>query len=175
MDGGSGNDQLAGGAGNDVLKGGYGSDSYLFNTGDGQDTISEGSSSLGDSDTLRFGEGITAENAIVQRSGDDLLIGLKGSADSVRVAKYFSSARYQVEHIAFADGTDWLVQDILNHTEDNIPLPMLQPATTPVSQQRVREQMALFVANDEGDDDCALNMAPSLSTSRSSVNSLMGM
>ena len=34
-------DIVQGGAGNDTLAGGSGNDHYLFNTGDGQDTISE--------------------------------------------------------------------------------------------------------------------------------------
>ncbi|HED2415503.1 TPA: hypothetical protein R4Y39_005954, partial [Raoultella planticola] len=37
------NDVLWGGKGNDQLKGGYGDDTYLFNAGDGQDTIIESS------------------------------------------------------------------------------------------------------------------------------------
>ncbi|MCK9739925.1 hypothetical protein LT707_25530, partial [Pseudomonas syringae pv. syringae] len=38
---GNGNDILSGGKGNDFLSGGVGSDTYLFNLGDGQDTIQE--------------------------------------------------------------------------------------------------------------------------------------
>ncbi|HHT0104433.1 TPA: calcium-binding protein, partial [Raoultella planticola] len=43
LDGSFGNDLLSGGTGNDLLKGGYGDDTYLFNAGDGQDTIIESS------------------------------------------------------------------------------------------------------------------------------------
>ncbi|VFS92188.1 Cyclolysin [Raoultella planticola] len=52
-----------GGKGNDQLKGGYGDDTYLFNAGDGQDTIIESSGA----DTLRLGEGLLAEQAVLSR------------------------------------------------------------------------------------------------------------
>jgi len=41
LEGGSGDDVLTGGKGNDILKGGLGNDTYIFNRGDGQDTIDE--------------------------------------------------------------------------------------------------------------------------------------
>lgn len=40
LGGNAGNDILEGGKGNDELNGGEGNDLYLFNLGDGQDTIS---------------------------------------------------------------------------------------------------------------------------------------
>ncbi|MDU8458254.1 calcium-binding protein, partial [Pseudomonas syringae group sp. J254-4] len=56
LTGGKNNDQITGGTGNDLLTGGEGSDLYLFNLGDGQDTITENSNySIGNIDTLRFG------------------------------------------------------------------------------------------------------------------------
>ncbi|WP_318393034.1 calcium-binding protein, partial [Enterobacter sp.] len=112
LDSGSGSDTLAGGTGNDALIGGYGSDSYLFGAGDGQDTINEGYTSTGDTDTLRFGEGLLAENAIVKRSGDNLVIGFAGSTDSITVQSYFTADKYRVENITFADGTVWDVSAV---------------------------------------------------------------
>ena len=41
LEGGSGDDVLTGGTGNDILKGGLGNDIYIFNRGDGEDTIDE--------------------------------------------------------------------------------------------------------------------------------------
>ncbi|WP_260862693.1 calcium-binding protein [Citrobacter sp. Marseille-Q6884] len=175
LNAGSWNDVLEGGAGNDRLYGDTGSDTYLFNAGDGQDTITEGSSNSGNIDTLRFGEGLQAENAIVQRKGNNLVITFAESTDSVTISDFFYSARYQVEHITFADGTDWQPQDILNHTVDNIPLPISDPADTPVPLQRVREQMAAFMASDDGDEESTMGNMPVLSTSRTSPHSLMHM
>jgi RTX calcium-binding nonapeptide repeat (4 copies) len=50
LSGGDGNDSLIGGAGNDLVTGGAGSDTFVFNFGDGADSISRGS----DSDTLNI-------------------------------------------------------------------------------------------------------------------------
>ncbi|WP_438437536.1 calcium-binding protein [Kluyvera sichuanensis] len=170
---GDGNDLLAGGTGNDWLTGGYGSDTYLFNAGDGQDTIVESYSSSSDSDTLRFGAAIQADSAIIQRSGNDLLIGFSGSDDRVTIKSYFSSSRFRVEHITFADGTDWQPEDILNHLEDGIQLPLAAPAEAPVSIQQMRELMATFSGGDEGSEDSVGDATPVLSTSRTTVRSLM--
>ena len=41
LDGGAGDDVLTGGQGDDILRGGLGNDTYLFNRGDGMDTIDE--------------------------------------------------------------------------------------------------------------------------------------
>ncbi|HDG1697329.1 TPA: hypothetical protein PFE29_004215, partial [Kluyvera ascorbata] len=173
LDGGNGNDRLTGGAGNDILKGGDGSDVYLFNAGDGQEIISEGSGSSGDSDILRFGSGLQAEDVILQRHENNLIIRFQDSKDNVTVQDYFSASKYRVEHIAFEDGTDWLVEDILNHLEDGIPLPISAPADAPLSLQRVCQEIVAFMSDGEGgEEDCA-GIAPTLSTSRTSVSSLM--
>src|SRR6185437_12918611 len=84
-----GTNVLRGGAGNDTitgygtLEGGTGNDTlvsnlwnsattYLFNLGDGQDTISD--YTYGNyADTLVFGAGIAAADVTVTRSGDDLI------------------------------------------------------------------------------------------------------
>lgn len=173
LDGGNGNDRLTGGAGNDILKGGYGSDVYLFNAGDGQEIISEVYSSSGDSDILHFGSGLQAEDVILQRHENNLIIRFQDSEDNVTVQDYFSASKYRVEHIAFEDGTDWLVEDILNHLEDGIPLPISAPADAPLSLQRVCQEIVAFMSDGEGgEEDCA-GIAPTLSTSRTSVSSLM--
>ena len=58
-----GDDTLVGGAGDDYLEGGYGSDTYVYNKGDGHDTINQYTYSVdGDTDRLKFGEGITSED-----------------------------------------------------------------------------------------------------------------
>ena len=168
-----GHDILAGGIGNDTLTGGHGSDTYLFNAGDGQDTIIEKASYDNDVDRLVLGETLQAKNTLIQRSGNDLLIGFADSIDSVTIKSYFSSSKSQVEHITFADGTDWLVEDILNHLEDDIPLPLAAPVDAPVSLQRVREMIVAFTGSDDGDEESAGDAMPMLSTSRSSVNALM--
>ena len=58
---------LAGGAGDDILFGYGGSDTYVYNAGDGNDEILEGSSATGDVDKLALGAGLTSTNVIVTR------------------------------------------------------------------------------------------------------------
>ncbi|HCL5623829.1 TPA: hypothetical protein N2N50_004916, partial [Kluyvera ascorbata] len=83
LSGDSGNDTLVGGSGNDKLTGYYGSDTYLFNAGDGQDTIIEDMSYSNDVDRLVLGDGLLTENTILQRSGDNLMISFRDSTDSI--------------------------------------------------------------------------------------------
>ena len=63
LDGDEGNDTLNGGKDDDILNGGYGDDTYIFNKGDGKDTVTDN----GGADTIKFGEGISKEDLIVKR------------------------------------------------------------------------------------------------------------
>ncbi|MCP1456103.1 calcium-binding protein [Pseudomonas kilonensis] len=111
---------LAGGAGNDTLTGGYFADTYLFNLGDGQDTIIENDPGYGEADTLRFGPGILTSDIIMRRSGSDLLFVHRNGTDQVTVRGWFdgvtSSAaavtQSVLERVEFADGTLWTWADI---------------------------------------------------------------
>ena len=107
--GGIGNDTLTGGTGNDYLTGDAGSDTYLFNLGDGQDTISNYDTSVGSIDTLRFGEGIAPSDLTFVPSGNDLIIKLNGTTDQITLSFYFygSNGDYAIDAIEFVDGTSW--------------------------------------------------------------------
>ena len=63
INGDEGNDTLIGGKDSDILNGGYGDDAYIFNRGDGKDTITDNQGT----DTVKFGEGISKEDIIVKR------------------------------------------------------------------------------------------------------------
>lgn len=100
--GNGGNDVIDGGAGNDLLigstgwnwiyeNGSYrvernttpsiaanGDDTYLFGRGDGQDTVIDGDTTAGNSDTLRFKEGVLPSDVKLIRSGNDLVLACKG-------------------------------------------------------------------------------------------------
>jgi Ca2+-binding RTX toxin-like protein len=67
--GGAGNDLLAGWLGNDSLDGGQDGDTYLWNQGDGRDTITESSANSG-VDVLRFGAGITLDSLVSREFTD---------------------------------------------------------------------------------------------------------
>lgn len=101
----SGDDTLIGGKGNDRLEGGYGSDTYIFNKGDGQDIIKDYAYYKSDSpnDKIVFGEGITAEDIVISRNGNNLIIAY-GEGDSVTVQNYYSSGAYEIECFETSDG-----------------------------------------------------------------------
>jgi Ca2+-binding RTX toxin-like protein len=113
------NDVLSGGAGNDTLNGGEGNDVYLFNRGDGQDTIlREGSWPFHDLDQVIFGEGISRNDVELVRMdratatgwpGEDLVIKIKGSDDQISLQDFFLDDgmvyRYPVSSLSFFDGS----------------------------------------------------------------------
>ncbi|MCZ4321518.1 calcium-binding protein [Pseudomonas anguilliseptica] len=113
----SGGNLLSGGAGDDTLIGGNYADTYLFNLGDGVDTITEmtGSSSTVYTDVLRFGEGISASDIQTQRVGVDLVFAHSNGVDKVVLKNVFNStastagyiAASVIEKVEFADGTSW--------------------------------------------------------------------
>jgi len=133
--GNGGNDVIDGGAGNDLLigatgwnwiyeNGSYrvernttsqvsanGNDTYLFGRGDGQDTVIDGDYTASNSDTLRFKEGVLPSDVKLIRSGNDLVLAIRGSSDQVTLKQYFDEAwngangPWLIERIAFADGT----------------------------------------------------------------------
>ena len=108
-----GTGMLAGGAGNDALTGvGNVATTYLFNRGDGQDTISDDGAGyiyLQLVDVLRFGEGIAPSDVTLRRSGVDMVFDL-GQGDEVKVLGWFQgyqqAGRY-IERVEFADGSNW--------------------------------------------------------------------
>ena len=110
--GNAGNDILYGDAGNDRLDGGDGADTYLFGRGDGQDLIAPDRFA---DDKLQFTSGITVADVAVAQESDDLLLTIKGSTDSVRIAGYFSGPGFWEGQIRFVDGTSWDVATILRH------------------------------------------------------------
>ena len=99
-------DVLHGGAGNDVLRGWGGGDVYKFNLGDGQDQIHAQPLYItwSDVDRVDFGPGITAENVTFSRSGQNLVVSINGTTDTLTVVGHFD---YQqgIDSFRFADGT----------------------------------------------------------------------
>ncbi|WP_114240103.1 calcium-binding protein [Dyella sp. C9] len=116
MEGGAGNDTLkvsssannnvfVGGTGDDLLYGSWNSDTYIFNRGDGRDTIVETESYVGATDVLVFGEGIGADQLWFRRVGADLEVSIIGSSDSATIRNWYASTKSQVEQFKTADGS----------------------------------------------------------------------
>ncbi|MFC6839601.1 calcium-binding protein [Xanthomonas theicola] len=99
------NSVLAGGTGNDTLKGSWYSDTYLFNKGDGHDTVVETSTYSGAADRIVFDKDLAVDDTFFSRSGNDLSIAIRGSDDQLTVSGWFTSSSSQVEYLQFKDKT----------------------------------------------------------------------
>lgn len=108
------NDHIVGNAGNNTYNAGKGNDyiqdwkggndTYIFNKGDGGDTIVD----VGGEDTIKFGEGITLNNVYFEDNRGDLIITILNNNmlnDYITVQKHFKSNIRKIEHFEFDDGT----------------------------------------------------------------------
>ena len=111
LSGTSGDDYIAGGLGNDVLHGLDGSDSYIFNAGDGEETIDDNGAN--DTDRLYINGHASADAQYSTALGDTLIIQFSGSADKITITGTlgFDSAD-QIEEIIFDDGTVLSMSDV---------------------------------------------------------------
>lgn len=121
--GGTGDDLLIGGAGDDYLQGDAGSDTYYFERGWGNDVvynIVEAGSN--DQDIIKFGEGIKPEELVLTEDRRDLIIGIKGAPDTIRVSNFMDLdfTKFQLHGIEFADGSKWTSTDIYQRVSRNI-------------------------------------------------------
>lgn len=112
IDGGEGDDIIEGGAGNDTLRGEEGSDTYVFDKGDGEDTIyADGN------DTIKFKEYINKNNVIFQRAKfnkNDLLIKTKTTEDFVTIKNMFADENNSsgIKGVEFSDGSSINYEEI---------------------------------------------------------------
>ncbi len=119
LEGGAGEDVLTGGRGNDLLKGGTGRDAYVFNRGDGMDTI-EDTVEAGVGNIINFGEGIAREDVSITIEGKDMLVHY-GQGDSVRIIDYAPNGEHQgtvIDTLEFADGTDVTLREFMNNAPE---------------------------------------------------------
>ena len=89
LDGGNGNDMLDGGAGNDTLNTGAGSDSVLFGVGGGHDVLLPADAGAGTKSI--FINGVALAGLAFTRTGNDLLITLTASGDTLQVNGHFAA------------------------------------------------------------------------------------
>ena len=101
-----GDDVLIGGVGDDYLNGGVGSDEYRIGRGDGRDRIRETDAGPngGDSNGLRFADGIRPEELWFSRSGENLVAGIIGAEDRVTVLKWFAGGSRPLDQITTEEG-----------------------------------------------------------------------
>ena len=116
--GGAGADVFRGRGGNDVLLGGAGGDTYTFMVGDGNDTITD--IGFGETDILSL-LGVAQGEATLTRAGNDLLVGLIGSGETIRVTDHFLGGARGLETIQFTGGITFDRQQILDQVAGAAP------------------------------------------------------
>ncbi|MEH2141677.1 DUF4347 domain-containing protein [Nostoc sp.] len=100
INGQGGNDTITGNQGNDILTGGGGKDKFVYNLGDGVDTITDfgglgkgsnpSAAIVSELDTLKFqGTGLTAKNLLFTQNGNNLEVTFEGVADNKVILQNF--------------------------------------------------------------------------------------
>lgn len=113
LEGGAGHDQMEGGAGIDTLIGGTGDDKYIAGAGAGTGTDLVDNTG-GGFDGIFFREGVTAEQLVFTRDGDDLLIAVTGqSAPAIRVQNHFLGGDAAIDYVQ-PDGGFYLTTAQIN-------------------------------------------------------------
>ncbi len=123
--GGDDEDTLIGGKGNDELYGDSGefsnrnnaNDTYIFNVGDGNDTITD----LFGFDIIEFGVGIQKEDVVITAIDEDLVVSFLNLADSITIIsgaipEYKFYVGGKIENFKFSNG------DILNFDLKDTPI-----------------------------------------------------
>lgn len=100
--GGRGNDTLNGGAGDDQLIGGAGDDIYVIGLNSGKDTIIDTSGI----NIISFTDGIGFSDVAsgLMKSGDNLILNIAGTANTVTVMNFFSVAN-TINSLQFENGS----------------------------------------------------------------------
>lgn len=102
IDGGGGDDVIVGGRGDDRLDGGEGEDTFVFEVGDGRDTVS---AQWGDS--LILGRGLArADVELLRFATGNLEIRVTGSDDRVFLPGVFDPYGVKLKRIVFGDGSE---------------------------------------------------------------------
>ena len=144
--GNAGDDQLVGGRGDDILSGDEGDDTYVFNLGDGIDTI-EDEVVPGEANRILFGAGITVGDLTAAQNGATLTITVGSNGDSILLEDFDplnQDGSLVVSTLEFADGSSVNLADLFpsNHAPtlanplvdqtvlEDAPLNLIVPATT---------------------------------------------
>lgn len=107
LNGGPGDDVLTGGTGNDMLFGGDGGDTYVFNLGDGVDTIDD-AVALAQGNLVAFGAGITPNDLRLAAEPGVLTLHVGNGGDAIRLRNFNPNdlhAGAGIDRFEFSDGT----------------------------------------------------------------------
>ena len=116
LTGSANSETLDGGAGNDTLQGGQGSDTYVWGVGRGNDLIIEDSTISTDIDMVAL-DGLNVSDVVLSRAGNNLIVTALASGETLTVRDHFTSERYGIERMSFANDLAMNRNDILLETQ----------------------------------------------------------
>jgi len=102
--GSAGADTLIGSYGNDSVDGGLGNDSYVVGRGMGSDRLNDTDATAGNTDTLTFTGGVTADQLWFRHVGNDLEVRIVGTYEVTTIANWYSGSAQHIEQIKTSDG-----------------------------------------------------------------------
>ncbi len=111
LNGGAGNDVLSGGAGSDTLVGGSGADEFQFGRAQGADVV-DAYDTDGGADKLSIASTVAKEQLWFAQSGDDLIMSIIGTDDTVTVQGWYSAADRKLDRIQLSDGKYATASDV---------------------------------------------------------------
>ncbi len=117
LESGAGNDVLTGGTGDDLLNGGGGRDTYVFNIGNGIDTVIDAAQN-GIGNIASFGPGITMDDLSFTQDGTTLTISYGTAGDAIVVENFDLTGVNGTEVIdtfEFSDGSVISYRELTNH------------------------------------------------------------
>ena len=181
-----GDDVLVGGTGDDHLVGGYGSDTYMYNKGDGHDTI-DNSTYYYDhqgKDRLKFGDGISSEDLELIRRGNDVTFSLKDGTGSVLLQNWYAGGSHKkLDEVEFSDGTKWSTEDVESRAVAYEPgtnaAASAEPASAPAAPEAfsavspssaMSESEAGVLSETEAEESLAVLSTPSFMSARDNDN-----
>lgn len=145
LTGAAGNDTLQGLAGSDTLAGGTGNDTYLLGRGYGAETVQENDATSGNTDVLRFLEGVTTEQIWLRRVSNNLEVSVIGTTDRATITNWYTGSQYQVEQFQTADNQTLLssqVDSLVQAMAAFSPPPAGQTTLTPAQQSALSPVIA---------------------------------
>ncbi|MDN3224388.1 calcium-binding protein, partial [Pseudomonas nunensis] len=138
---------LAGGTGNDDITGGNFSDTYLFDRGDGQDTITDYDGGYVGTDTVAFGADISPQDLWLRHTGSNLEITVIGSNEKLTISNWYQSSNYHVEALKTADGKVLLDTQVQNLVDTMASFGVAPGAETSLTNDQRAQLDAVLAAN----------------------------
>ena len=106
--GNNGANSLIGHDGSDYLDGAAGSDTYVWQTGDGSDTVFDTSTSLSETDILVLTD-VASTGVELYKLGNDLRIVILATGEIITVKNQFNASTLGdgIENLSFSNGVNW--------------------------------------------------------------------